>query len=222
MNTWLESVLQDLRYAWRSFQRAPGPLWIAVAAMALGIGGTTAVFSVVDRLLFRELPYSGEDRLVWFGMKAPISENEFLLESAFYTFREHQTVFDAMTSMSRVGDCDLNQQNPLRLVCAQVAANFLPTFGLKPYLGRNIAPEEDVPNGPRTALLTYGFWKRQYGGDPSILGRTLIVDGRAAQVVGVLPPEFELPTLARVDLLLPQQVSISPRVDRSFLTVFGR
>jgi predicted permease len=222
MGTWFESVLQDLRYARRSFQRAPGPLWIAVAAMALGIGGTTAVFSVVDRLLFRDLPYAQHDRLVWFGMKAPISSNEFLLESAFYTFREHQQVFKSMTSMTRVGDCDLNQQNPQRLVCAQVAANFLPTFGLKLHIGRNIAPEEDMPNGPRTALLAYGFWKRQYGGDAGVLGRTIIVDGRAAQVVGVLPPEFELPTLTRVDLLLPQQANISPRVDFSFLTVFGR
>ncbi len=222
MNTWLESVMQDLRYALRSFQRSPGPLWIAVAAMALGIGGTTAVFSVVDPILFRDLPYADQDRLVWFGMKAPISNNEFLLESAFYNFREHQQVFEAMTSMSRVGDCDLNQQNPLRLVCAQVAANFLPTFGLTPHIGRNIAPEEDVPNGPRTALLAYGFWKRQYGGDAAVLGRSIVVDGRAAQVVGVLPPEFELPTLARVDLLLPQQANIAPRVDLSFLTVFGR
>jgi putative ABC transport system permease protein len=222
MSIWLESVLQDLRYAWRSFHRTAGSMWIAVAAMALGIGGTAAVFSVVDRLLFRPLPYVHQDRLVWFGMKAPISNNEFLLESAFYTFREHQLVLESMTSMSRVGDCDLNQQNPLRLVCAQVAANFLPVFGLKPHIGRNIAPEEDVPNGPRTALLAYGFWERQYGGDAGVLGRTIIVDGRAAQVVGVLPPEFELPTLTRVDLLLPQQANISPRVDFTFLTVFGR
>jgi putative ABC transport system permease protein len=222
MNSWFESVLQDLRYAWRSFERTPGPLWIGVAAMALGIGGTTAVFSVVDRLLFRDLPYAQPDRLVWFGMKAPISNNEFLLESAFYSFREHQQVLESMTSMSRASDCDLNQQNPLRLVCAQVAANFLPALGLKPHIGRNIAPEEDVPNGPRTALLAYGFWKRQYGGDAAVLGRNIIVDGRAAQVVGVLPPEFELPTLTRVDLLLPQQAKIAPRVDATFLTVFGR
>jgi len=222
MNVWLESVWQDLRHACRSFQRTPGPLWIAVAAMALGIGGATAVFSVVDRLLFRDLPYAQANRLIWFGMKAPISNNEFLLESAYYSFREHQQVLDGMTSMSRAGDCDLNQPNPLRLVCGQVAANFLQVLGMKPHLGRNIAPEEDVPNGPRTALLAYGFWKRQYGGDAAVLGRTITVDGRAAQIVGVLPPEFELPTLTRVDLLLPQQAKIAPRVDFSFLTVFGR
>ncbi len=222
MSAWFESVLQDLRYAARSFQRSPGALWIAVAAMALGIGGTTAVFSVVDRLLFRDLPYAHQDRLIWFGMKAPISNNEFLLESAFYSFREHQQVFESMTSMSRVGDCDLTQQNPLRLVCAQVAANFLPALGLKPMIGRNISPEEDLPNAPRAALLTSGFWQRQYGGDAGVLGRTITVDGKAAQVVGVLPREFELPTLARVDLLLPQQVNMAPRVDSTFLTVFGR
>src|SRR6266567_5412875 len=96
MPLWLESVCQDLRYAFRGFQRSPAPFCIAVVTMALGAGGATAVFSVVDRILFRGLPYAHPDRLVWFGMKAPINNNEFLLEGDFERFRSHAQVFEAM------------------------------------------------------------------------------------------------------------------------------
>jgi len=216
----LESMTHELRYAARSFRRTPGPFWLAVAAMALGIGGATAVFSLVDRLLFRALPYPEEDRLVWLGMKAPINNNEFLLEADYVL--KHQTEFESMSSLSRVGDCDLNEAEPLRLVCASVGAGLLPTLGLRPHIGRNIAPEEDVPNGPRSALLSYGFWQRRYGGDRGVLGRRIVIDGKPAEIAGVLPPQFELPSLARVDVLLPQQLNLAPKVMFSFLSVFAR
>src|SRR5579864_6048968 len=106
LQTWLESILQDLRYTLRGFGRSPAGFWIAVTTMALGIGGVTAVFSVVDRILFRALPYADQDRLVWFGMKAPISNNEFLLEGDFSRFLQHNQVFDSMGAIGRVNDCD--------------------------------------------------------------------------------------------------------------------
>ncbi len=218
----METLWQDLKYALRGFRRTPGPFAVAALTMALGIGGSSAVFSVVDRILFRGLAFAHQERLVWFGMKAPIGASEFLLESDFTFFREHQPVFEEMTSISGVGDCDLNEAEPLRLVCGRVAANFLPAFGLKPFLGRNIAPEEDVPNALRTALITYGFWQRRFGGDPRALGRTMQIDGRPAQIVGVLPREFEMPTLARVDVLLPQQLNWTPQTQFTLLTAFGR
>jgi putative ABC transport system permease protein len=191
--------------------------------MALGIGGVTAVFSVVDRILFRNLPYAYQDRLVWFGMKAPINNSEFLLEGDFSRFLQHNRVLDSLGAIGRVNDCDLNEQDSLRLTCAQVTANFLPTLGLAPQIGRNFEPQEDAPNGPRTALLTHGFWQRRYGADPQAIGRSMVIDGRPAQIIGVLPPEFEMPTLARVDLLLPAQLNLTPgRMGINFLTVFGR
>jgi predicted permease len=219
----LESILQDLRYALRGFSRSPSQFWIAVMTMALGVGGVTAVFSVVDRILFRDLPYAQDQRLVWFGMKAPINNNEFLLEGDFQRFREHNQVFDSMGAIGRVTDCDLNEQDSLRLACAQVTASFLPTLGLGPQIGRNFEPQEDAPNGPRAALLTHGFWLRRYGADPRVIGRTIVIDGRPAQIAGVLQSSFEMPTLARVDVLLPAQLNLSPgRTGISFLTVFGR
>jgi putative ABC transport system permease protein len=222
LETWLESFFQDLRYALRGFSRSPAQFWIAVMTMALGAGGATAVFSVVDRILFRNLPYAHQDRLVWFGMKAPINNNEFLLEGDFQRFREHGQVFESMGAITRVNDCDLNEQDSLRLTCAQVTANFLPTLGVSPQIGRNFSPEEDTPNGPRAALLTDGFWRRRYGADARALGRTMVIDGRPAQIIGVLSPEFELPTLARTDLLLPAQLKLGPQMGITFLTVIGR
>src|SRR2546430_857008 len=143
LRTWFESIIQDLRYAVRGFRRSPGPFWIAVITVALGAGGATAVFSVVDRILFRNLPYAHQDRLMWFGMKAPINQSEFLLEGDFQRFREHSQVFESMGAIGRVSDCDLNEQDSLRLACAQVTAGFLPTLGLAPHIGRNFTPEED-------------------------------------------------------------------------------
>src|SRR5437868_2835979 len=147
--TFLESIGQDVRYAARGFRRRPAPFCIAVLTMALGAGGATAVFSVVDRILFRELPYAHQDRLVWFGMKAPINSSEFLLEGDFHRFQEHARVFEAIGAVSRVNDCDLNEQDSLRLACGQVTADLLPALGVAPRIGRNFAPLEDAPNGPR-------------------------------------------------------------------------
>jgi putative ABC transport system permease protein len=190
--------------------------------VALGAGGATAVFSVVDRILFRNLPYAHQDRLMWFGMKAPINNNEFLLEGDFHRFRERSQVFEAMGAIGRVSDCDLNEQDSLRLVCAQVTAGLLPTLGLMPVIGRNFAAEEDAPNGPRSALLTHGFWQRRYGADPGAIGRLLVIDGAPTRIIGVLSKDFEMPTLARVDVVLPAQLNPGAQTGMTFLTVVGR
>ncbi len=218
----LASVLQDIRYAWRGLRLTPGPFVISVVALALGIGGTTAVFSVVDRILFRPLPYAAQDRLVWFGMKAPISQNEFLLEGDYHFFRTHQSVFEQVSSFSRVGECELNELEPMQLLCAQAASDFLPMLGIHPILGSHFQPGQDLPNSPRSALLTWNFWQRRFGGDRGVVGRTLMISGRGVQVAGVLPRDFELPNLAPVDLIWTQPISQLPNASFTFLTVIGR
>jgi predicted permease len=222
MRAFAESVLLDLRFALRGFSRSPGPLLVAAATMALAIGSTTAVFSVVDRVMFRPLPYAQPDRLVWFGMKAPINRNEFLLEGDYWRFFHHAGVFQAITNLTNSGECDLTEREPLRLTCVDVAANFLPVMGLQPALGRNFTEAETVPNGPRAALLSYGFWQRRYGGDRGIVGRILTLDGRATRIAGVLPAHFELPTLFRADIVRGEQVNLQPTGSGAFLTTFGR
>jgi len=199
-----EVVMDDLRYTLRILLKNPAFTLTAVLALALGIGATTAVFSVVDRILFRSLPYPQEERLVSLGLVAPIEPQEFMLGADYVEWRRQQTPLGSLTSWSGVNDCDLTDGTPVRAACAQVEANFLRTLGVHPLLGRDFTVEDDRPNAPRVVLLSHGLWQRRFAGERNVSGRTLFLDGVAATVAGVLPSDFELPTLARVDLLVPQ------------------
>jgi putative ABC transport system permease protein len=203
LGEWLEGLQQDLRYAWRSLLRAPAFTVTAILAAALGIGATTAVFSAVDRILFRSLPYPAEDRLVSFGFAAPIEPQEFMLGTDYVEWRERQTPFAEMATWASVSDCDLTDRNPARLSCAEVESTFLQTLGVRPLLGRDFTPEDDRPNSSPAALISYGLWQSRFAADPGIAGKTLSLDGKTATIAGVLPASFELPTLARADVLVP-------------------
>ena len=204
----LEGFIQDLRYGARGLRRNPAFSLTAIFIIAVGIGATSAVFSVVDRLLFRSLPYPDSDRLVSIGIRHPILDGEFLLANDYLHLREQQGPFAAVTSWTGMGDCDLTEQNPLRLSCAQVESTFLPTFGIQPVLGRNFTPAEDRPDARKVALIAYGLWQSRFGGDPHAIGKTIPIDGVLTEVVGVLPRDFELPTLQRADLIVPQAVKL--------------
>ena len=202
---WLETVWADVRYSLRLLRKSPGFALVAILTLALGIGGTTSVFSVVDRILFRHLPYRHDDRLVSFGLVAPIERNEFMLGASYVDWRLAPGPFESMTSMlPGTANCDITEANPVRLACAHVEQSFLPTLGIQPILGRNFSAEEDRPNAAPVALLSYGLWKTRYGSDPSVTGKSISLDGNRVAVAGVLPPDFEMPTLAAVDLLLPE------------------
>ncbi len=214
--------MQDLRYAARGLARNPLFAVSAIFAAALGIGSTTAVFSVVDRILFRSLPYPNGDRLVSVGMMAPLDTNEFLLSGNYLDFRRYQTPFESITSFTAgVAGCDLAGANPIRLGCAQVEGNFLPALGLAPLLGRNFTPAEDRPNAPKVALISYALWRDRFGADPQIPGKVVSIDGQPVTIIGVLPASFELPTLTAADVLIPQALNNNPNSMR-FLRVFAR
>jgi len=178
----------------------------AVLTLALGIGATTAVFSVIDRILFRSLPYAHDDRLVSVGLVAPIMPQEFMLGNSYYVWKETQKPFEGFTSWSGVNLCDLSEANPAHLACANVEADFLPTLGIGLLRGRNFLPDEDVPNAPRVAMISYGLWKSRFGMTEDVLGKTISIDGDITRIVGVLPPTFELPTLEHADIVVPQRV----------------
>src|SRR5271170_7211069 len=146
---WIDTARQDVRYALRGFGRNPVFAVTVIATLALGIGATTAIFSVVDRILFRSLPYGHADRLVSVGLMAPIMPQEFMLGGSYYDWRDNQTPFEAFTSETGINLCDLTEEKPARLSCASVDATFLPTLGVSPALGRNFTSEEDRPNAPR-------------------------------------------------------------------------
>src|SRR5579862_1232851 len=200
----LDKLAQDLRYAARGFVRSPTFTAIAVLTVSLGTGAGTAVFSVVDRILFRSLPYAQADRLVSVGFVAPIVPQEFMLGTDYLEWRAHQQPFESLTSWTGVSDCDLTETNPVRLACAQVEASLLPTLGIQPLLGRNFTRDEDLPNRPPVAVLSYGLWRSRFGGDRQVVGKTMPLDGQFTTILGVLPPDFELPALEHADLLVPQ------------------
>ena len=202
----LETIAQDVRYALRGFKRNPAFAVSVVLTFMLGIGATTAVFSVVDKILFRPLPYADPGQLVSVGITAPILPQEFLLGGTYYDWRDQQKPFAAFSSETGVAPCDLTEQNPARLDCASVEAGFLPLLGVQPVLGRNFTPEEDRPKLPRVALISYRLWKQRFHGDRSALDKLISLDGQDVRVIGVLPSDFEMPTLEPADVLVPQAI----------------
>ena len=205
----LETVGRDVRYALRGFRRSPLFALTAIVTLALGIGATTAVFSVVDRILFRSLPYVHPEQLVSVGLTAPIIPQEFMLGGSYYEWKDHQIPFTALTSETGVNECDMTERNPQRLSCANVEQNFLPTLGVSPMLGRNFLREEDRPHGPSVALISYGLWVSRYGRDPGILNRLINIDTHPVRVVGVLPKDFEMPALEKADILEPEALDVA-------------
>jgi predicted permease len=221
----LEILAQDVRYAVRALLRTPTFTLAAILAMALGIGAGSAVFSVVDRILFRSLPYPGDGRLVSLGMVAPIAPHEFLLGYDYLDWRAASTPFESMGEWSGVGDCDLTTANAVRLRCGIVDSHLLPALGIQPILGRNFTPEEDQPDVPKVALISYGLWRSRFAGDPAMVGKPISLDGQPVTITGVLPPQFELPSLAPIDLLVPQALNMPETVSRrnaTILYVVGR
>jgi putative ABC transport system permease protein len=205
LDNWFYSLYSDCRYGLRQLRKNPGFTTIAVLALGLGIGATTAVFSVVDRILFRSLPYPKDERLVSFGVKAPFEGIEFMLAPEYLVLRSQPSPFESMTSLTPSGDdCDVTEGNPAHLNCTLVEANFLSTFGIHPVLGRDFSRKDDRPSAPRVAIVTYGLWQSRFAGDPKIAGRLMSVDGNSVEIIGVLPANFEMPTLNPVDILLPQ------------------
>ena len=200
---WFESLMQDLTYALRGLRRALA----STLALALGIGSTTAVFSVVDRLLLRPLPVHDEASLVSLGMSAPIEPNEWLLGPDYILWRDKQTAFRSMTSTTGRRDCDLLEEKPVRLSCVDVESTFLSTMGIQPALGRSFTHEEDLPGADPVGLISNALWQTRFAGSESVIGQSLRIDGRPMKIIGVLRHDFETPTLAEVDVLVPQKLN---------------
>jgi putative ABC transport system permease protein len=217
---WIGTVLQDLRYALRGFRRNPLFTISVLVTVALGIGATTAVFSVVDRILFRPLPYADPSRIVSLGFVHSLERQEFVMGRFYVEWQKDQMPFSVLAAQSTgVHNCDLVEDNPAQLGCVLFQANFLPLFGITPILGRNFLPEEDRPNGPHVVMISYGLWKGHYNGDRDILGRMINVDGDSVRIVGVLPRDFQFPTLEAADIVSP--FAFDPAIQQKVNGGFG-
>jgi len=206
---WAGIAAQDFRYVLRGTLHNPIYSIAVVVTLMLGIGSCSAVFTVVDKILFRPLPYGDTGRLVSVGLVAPIEPQEFMLGGSYYEWQDNQKPFVAMTSETGVEPCDLTELNAIRLDCANVENNFLPTLGVTPVVGRNFLPSEDRPNAPKVALISYALWRTRFNRDPTIAGKIIRIDGNATEIVGVLPQNFEMPRLQAADVLLPESLDVA-------------
>jgi putative ABC transport system permease protein len=219
---WLDHVRQDLVFAMRGFVRDRRFALSAIGAISLAVGAATAVFSVVDRSLFRPLPYTQGDRLVSVEMIVPHFGLEGIMFSGAYRDWSVSQSAVALTSWNRVAECDLGGEAPERLHCARAEATFLPTIGVEPYLGRNFTPDEDREGAEPVALVSYGMWRSRFGADRTVLGKSIVLDGETTRIIGVLPSNFETPDLAPADLFVPQRLPQGPHTKNIELTVIGR
>jgi putative ABC transport system permease protein len=223
MHSWMEQTVQDLRYGVRGLRRNPGFTLTTVVAASIAMGASTAVFSAVDRILFRPLPYRDEGRLVSAGIMAPLDTNEFMLADAYFDLRRNPGPFVAVTSF-QAGEmaCDLTEQSPLRMRCMRVEGNFLDTLGVRLAAGRAFSAAEDRPNGPRVAIISDALWRLRFAANPTAIGKALNIDGVPTRVAGVLPPDFVMPTLAHADILLPEALDEARERQGRALRVFAR
>jgi len=195
--TLLDEVEQDVRYAARSFRRSPGFTLAAVLTLALGIGATTAIFSIVDGVLVRGLPYRDADRIVdiW-----ETSDNGGYRLPSYPTFKDWRdqsaSWSDAFQEMAFVKGAEaiyVGDKGPERLLSSAVSPGFFHLLGVAPLMGRTFLPDEERPGANRVAVLAYDLWQRRFGGDPAIVGKTISFSGFPTTVVGVMPRDFAYP-----------------------------
>jgi putative ABC transport system permease protein len=197
---WLEILWQDLRYAARQLKRNPGFTAVAVITLALGIGATTAIFTVVNAVLLRPLPYPHPEELVYvqeilgeYGLSPFVGNREFAAwRNQSRTLSPIAAYMDFTANLTGGGE-------PERIICGMATTTFFSILGVHPVVGRLFLPEEDRPGGPPVVILSEAFWKRRYGGDPSVVGKGVTLDGKAYTVVGVLPATFVIPDRFKIE-----------------------
>jgi putative ABC transport system permease protein len=206
----MDSFWQDLRYSLRVIRRNPGFVAIAVVALALGIGANTAIFSVVDAVLFRALPYKNPSELIWATNFIPQQNAGLVFADIYSAWRKQSHSFTDLAAYSSGADFTLTGAGQAeRLHGASITANFFPVLGISPRIGRGFSAEEDRPGGPNAVLLTETLWRNRFGSDPGVIGRVISLDNSPYTVVGVLAPEFQFLDNTNVDLLVPFQLSES-------------
>jgi len=215
---WFVELLQDFRYGVRNMLRTPGFALVTVLTLALGIGANTAIFSVVDSVLFRDLPYRDAGRLVWATNFMSAQKQNLVFADEYAGWRTQSHVFENIAAYSPSAEYTLTgTSSPERLTGAQVTASFLDLLGVAPELGRNFLPEEDRPTGPKAVLLSDAVWRSNFGADRNVVGRVVALDDTPHTVIGVLPHDFEFLDNSRADVLVPLQLS-----DTSVGSVNGR
>ncbi|HEY8188638.1 MAG TPA: ABC transporter permease [Pyrinomonadaceae bacterium] len=209
----MDALLRDIRYGVRSLLKQPGFTAIALIALALGIGANTAIFSLVNAVLLRPLPFADPDRLVWVfgnvrngGNRASVSPLDFLdYRKQNTTFEEFAAQFSVPIHLNLTGSGE-----PERLTGAAVTGNYFQALGARAGLGRTFQLENETPGREQVAVLSYGLWQKRFGGDPAIVGKSITLEGKKVEVLGVMPQEFSFPQSS--ELWIPINFDFSPEM----------
>ncbi len=203
----VEELWQDLRYGARMLFRKPSFTSIAVLTLGLGIGANTAIFTIVDATLLRGLPYKDSDSLVQVWETRQVGEIKQMDASYpdYLDWGQQSEVIDGICGYTEWGGSFTltGRAEPERIEGARVTASFFSVLGVAPLLGRTFLPDEDRPQAERTVILSYGLWQRRFGADPSIVGRSLILDGSDYTVLGILPGSFQFAPMGKAQLWVP-------------------
>jgi len=196
----LETLFQDLAFALRTLRKNPGFAAVAILTLALGIGANTAIFSLVNGVLLRPLPFANPDRLV--------STTSYYPKGPFVVMRQHSRTMDFAAHTDLTEFNLTNVDSPVRLSGSSVSSNWFSVLGVRPELGRTFRDGEDQPGKSNLVILSHSLWQRRFGADPNIVGHSITLDGQPHEVVGVMPPEFRWPS-PKTDLWVP--LTLDPR-----------
>ena len=228
---WLETLWEDLRYGLRMLMKNKSFAAVAVLTLALGIGANTAIFSVVYAALLRPLPYAQPDRLITLGearLKQELSnptDTQFWNASYpdYLDWKRDSKTFQSLAGFTGDG-FTMREGEPEAVPAVQVTTNFFSTLGVKPVLGRDFLGGEDIPEGPRVAILSDGFWRSRLHADPLVIGRSIRLDANSVTIIGVLPPEFEFAPRGNGQIWVPMHISggMVTRRNLRWMRVIGR
>ncbi len=201
----MNSIIKDIRFAIRGLLKHRAFTAIAIVTLALGIGGSTSIFTVVDAALLRGLPYKDSDRLYHLWEQVPRQDYP-KREFSYPDYQDYQqnNVFEGLAAYTGGGALLSGLGEAESVAAPRVSANFFSVLGVDPIHGRTFQTGEDQPGGARVTVLTYGFWQRRFGGDPAVLGKAVTINGESYTVIGVLPASFQF-ALRNNDLWLPYQ-----------------
>src|SRR4051812_47013744 len=221
--------MRDFRYALRQLLRQPGFTIIAVAALALGIGANTVLFSAINTLFLRPLSYPQPEQLVraWGSFPERGLDRANVSWPRFQAWRDQQQSFTEFSAQSFTGFTMTGRGDPENLNGVRVTENFFRALGVQPLFGRLFIPEEDKAGGANVAVLTHTFWQKRFGGDPNVLGQSVTLNGAPFTVIGVMPPSLTFPFI-QTHLFIPrvfEQEGLPPDIierGTGFLTILAR
>jgi predicted permease len=215
-------LLQDLRFAVRVLLRKPGFTIVALITLALTIGANTAIFSVVNALMLRPLPFPEPEEIVQLMRGYQKGNSTAVAIPKFVFWRDHNIVFEHVATYDTIGS-GFNMTGdgtPERITGSRVSLDFFKVFAAAPEAGRTFLPEEDLPNGPKVVVLSHGLWKRRFGGNVSIIGKSVTLNGEPYTVVGVMPAGFRFPAAA--ELWTPIGIDPANREKANYLEISAR